>query len=93
MSVITFNYFFLLQPAQKWSFLVEFNVTEPSSYFIIDRKADRSNFDYDSLYKGDIAVYNSHGKHILGGCDALDRFVFLTMIIKLLSSKYLFIKF
>ncbi|MCP9264008.1 Golgi apparatus membrane protein TVP23 [Dirofilaria immitis] len=41
----------------RWSFMTEFNPSNAKSFMVMDLKGDRSNVQYDSLYKNDVAQY------------------------------------
>lgn len=66
----------LLFSKGKWSFLKEFDPGESSSFLVHDLKADRSNFDYDSIYKGEMAGYEVKMKQVLCGNEMIDELIF-----------------
>ncbi|VDM93553.1 unnamed protein product [Onchocerca ochengi] len=60
----------------RWSFMTEFNPSNARSFMVMDLKGDRSNIQYESLYKSDVAQYEFLLKKVLGGDEALERFRF-----------------
>ncbi|KAM3718596.1 putative Golgi apparatus membrane protein-like protein [Dirofilaria immitis] len=60
----------------RWSFMTEFNPSNAKSFMVMDLKGDRSNVQYDSLYKNDVAQYEFLLKKVLGGDETLEKFRF-----------------
>uniref|UniRef100_A0A915PXI6 Uncharacterized protein n=1 Tax=Setaria digitata TaxID=48799 RepID=A0A915PXI6_9BILA len=63
---------------QRWSFMTEFNPSNAKSFMVMDLKGDRSNVQYESLYKGDVAQYEFLLKKVLGGDETHEKFRFGT---------------
>lgn len=53
--------------------MTDFDQFNASSFMIMDLRGDRSNAQYESLYKGDVAQYNFVLKKVLGGDETLER--------------------